>query len=149
MGLSAAAHLLNLWLLPRSGTALSTQQLAEDLSISVNTVTAARNDLIAAGLLETEREGILETIRHSPKRGDVYPGWRSKKRALPDEVKELSPTAKAAYLYVAGKPGVTRNELVEVLDSTYKTVFGATKQLAPFLVAEGKNPAHYSVRQPE
>ena len=147
MSLGAPATLLYLWLLPRAPATANTETLADTLGVSFNTVIEARRELVAAGLLRAERDSVLEALRHDAVRNDRFPNWQPKKVKFPEEVRAMSPAAKALYLYVAGRPGVTRSQLAEDLGLSYDTVLRSTNKLTPWLETEGANPMHYRLRK--
>ena len=147
MSLGAPATLLYLWLLPRVGATQATDTLADALGLSRKTVIEARQALVAAGLLRVERDSVLEALSHNPIRKDTFPNWKAKKVKLPEEVRAMSPAAKALYLYLAGRPGVTRSQLAADLNLNYDTVLRSTNKLTPWLETEGANPMHYRLRK--
>lgn len=147
MKLSAPATLLYLWLLPRSRAAETTVELAEKLGLSPKTIVEARQELVAAGLLRAERESVLEALSHYPLRKDLFPNWKPKRVKLPEDLLRMSPATKALYLYVAGRPGVTRSQIAADLDMNYDTVLRATNKLEPWLETEGANPIRYQMKK--
>jgi len=141
----ASATLLHLWLLPRSGVQLNTEKLAEALYVDVKTVENARSILEHDKLLRLSRAHDQEPYRYHALQKKLYPGWRRERVDLPAEMADLRPTAKAVYLYLYNKPGLTRSQLADQLNLRYRGVQDAMPALEPWLKVEGERPAYYEV----
>lgn len=143
---SASATLMHLWLLGRPGVKLSSEELGEALGLSHNTVDKVRQELAGAGLVKFEQDSIVDPYRYTALRGGRFKGWQAKRLELPEAVRALGPTAGAVYLYLAGKPGVTRAQLGEALGVHYQSVVRVLEGLEPYLETAEKNPIKYRLR---